>query len=266
MTCGIYKIENKINGKIYIGQSVNIERRWRDHKVRSKNENDILYQEIREYGIDFFDFSILEECLQNELYEKEIYWINFYDSYNNGYNKTLGGLGITCCGIKLTKEQVDDIKDLLIQNKLSYNDISNKYNISKNLISLINTGCCWNDMKTNYPLRVPIDTIVYKNKNGITYYKRNEHFCIKCGCKIDKDNQSGMCIKCYNESRRNNSKIDSRITKEELKKLIREYSFLQIGRMFNVTDNAIRKWCDHYKLPTHSREIKKITDEEWDKL
>lgn len=266
MTCGIYKIENKINGKSYIGQSANIERRWKDHKTHYKINDEPLYNEMKLYGIENFELSVIEECDEENLLDREIFWIDYYNSYNEGYNRTLGGLGLKCCGNKLSKEQASEIKHLLIETNISYKKISEEYNISENMITMINMGKCWDDMKTNYPLRVPIDTVVYKNKNGITYYKRNEHFCIKCGCKIDKDNQSGMCIKCYNESRRNNSKINSRITKEELKKLIREYSFLQIGKMFNVTDSAIRKWCDHYNLPKHSREIKKITDEEWDKL
>lgn len=46
---------------------------------------------INKYGIEQFDFTIVEECLAEELNEKEVYWIEFYDSYNNGYNLTKGG-------------------------------------------------------------------------------------------------------------------------------------------------------------------------------
>ena len=62
------------------------------------------------------------------------------------------------------------------------------------------------------------------------------------------------------------SKILTRVSKEELKKLVREKSFVQLGKDFNVSDNAIRKWCKFYKLPTSSIEIKKYTDEEWEKF
>lgn len=62
------------------------------------------------------------------------------------------------------------------------------------------------------------------------------------------------------------SKILTRFSKEELKKLVREKSFVQLGKDFNVSDNAIRKWCKFYKLPTSSIEIKKYTDEEWEKF
>ena len=55
----------------------------------------------------------------------------------------------------------------------------------------------------------------------------------------------------------------SRPSREELKNMIRTSNFTQIGRDFGVSDNAIRKWCDSYGLPRHSKEIKKYTDEEW---
>ena len=96
MTCGIYKIQNKINGKCYIGQSINIYKRWQEHKSNSINKNHEdsyypLYCAIRKYGIDNFDFSIIEECNQEELNNKEIYWVKYYNSFENGYNQTLGG-------------------------------------------------------------------------------------------------------------------------------------------------------------------------------
>lgn len=90
---GIYKIENKINHHIYIGQSTNIEKRWTNHKWNATAGKDdyTLYRAIRKYGINNFSFSIIEICKEEELDEKEIYWINYYDSYNNGYNETPGG-------------------------------------------------------------------------------------------------------------------------------------------------------------------------------
>lgn len=90
---GIYKIENKINHHIYIGQSSNIYERWTNHKwVANKGkDNTTLYQALRKYGIENFSFEIIEECSLEELNEKEIYWISYYDSYNNGYNESPGG-------------------------------------------------------------------------------------------------------------------------------------------------------------------------------
>lgn len=90
MTCGIYKIENKVNGKIYIGQSIEIENRWKKH-LRA-NDDFIVHKAIHKYGKENFTFSIVEECGIDELNNREIYWINFYQSIvPNGYNMIPGG-------------------------------------------------------------------------------------------------------------------------------------------------------------------------------
>jgi group I intron endonuclease len=101
--CGIYKITNKVNGKVYIGQSVDIYRRWKQHKKigqglnetkYQRNKNDPLYRAINKYGVDNFNFEIIEECDKALLSEREIYWIDLLDSttsHGNGYNQTLGG-------------------------------------------------------------------------------------------------------------------------------------------------------------------------------
>lgn len=98
---GIYKITNKINNKSYIGQSIDIERRWKSHKTEPFNPNStqyntIFYKAIRKYGIKNFIFEILEECPQEQLNEREQYWIEYYATYTqqtnaNGYNMTIGG-------------------------------------------------------------------------------------------------------------------------------------------------------------------------------
>jgi group I intron endonuclease len=71
MTCGIYKIENLVNGKIYIGQSVDIEARWAAHRSTSLKSQQPLYRAIRKYGLDNFAFSILEETIPELLTEAE---------------------------------------------------------------------------------------------------------------------------------------------------------------------------------------------------
>lgn len=89
---GIYKITNLINNKIYIGQSTNIQNRWEEHKFYSSNEHTALQAAFKKYGISNFSFEVIEECPKEKLDEREIYWIKFYDSYNNGYNLTKGGM------------------------------------------------------------------------------------------------------------------------------------------------------------------------------
>lgn len=83
--------------------------------------------------------------------------------------------------------------------------------------------------------------------------------CQNCGKVIVDNSTSLLCRDCYAKVSR---KVE-RPSREELKQLIRSTPFTQIGSMFGVTDNAIRKWCDVYNLPRKAREIKLYTDEEW---
>lgn len=110
---GIYKITNKINSKCYIGQSINIERRFIHHKKYRYGfqNNKVLYKAIQKYGIDNFDFEIIEECLQEELDKKEKYYIEKYNAYYNGYNMTKGGDGKN--GYRLTQESIEKMKKSL---------------------------------------------------------------------------------------------------------------------------------------------------------
>lgn len=92
----IYKIVNKINGKVYIGFSVNFEKRMMDHQHAAKTEKNKFYNAIRKYGWDNFVSEIIYQSKDGQftLNVMENYFIVEYDSYNNGYNSTLGGEGI----------------------------------------------------------------------------------------------------------------------------------------------------------------------------
>ena len=88
-TSGIYKIENIINNKVYIGSSVSIEDRWIRHKtdlVKGKSCSIKLQNSYNKHGVENFEFSILEECEIDNLIEREQHYINMYNSYNEGYN------------------------------------------------------------------------------------------------------------------------------------------------------------------------------------
>lgn len=94
--CGIYCIENLINHKKYIGQSIDIEMRWRGHKSelrRSTHINDYLQNAWNKYGEDNFQFYILEECTTNIMDDRERYYIMLYNTVNRdyGYNLESGG-------------------------------------------------------------------------------------------------------------------------------------------------------------------------------
>ena len=90
---GIYKVTNKINGKVYIGQSVDIGRRWRQHMTA---EDDIYFHKaIQKYGVENFEWEVIEQCKKKDLDAREAYWIEYYDSFNKGYNCTKGGEGVS---------------------------------------------------------------------------------------------------------------------------------------------------------------------------
>lgn len=90
---GIYKITNQINGKVYIGQSIHILRRWEQHKQNVNTGTSKIYQAMRKHGLNNFTFEVLEECSPDQLNDREVYWISYYNSFNSdkGYNMTPGG-------------------------------------------------------------------------------------------------------------------------------------------------------------------------------
>jgi group I intron endonuclease len=91
-TCGIYKITHKESGKSYVGLSVNIENRWKQHRSFAKTGGrSAIYSALKKYGIDAFEFSIIEECDQASLEDREKHWIAFYGTSVDGYNLTEGG-------------------------------------------------------------------------------------------------------------------------------------------------------------------------------
>lgn len=110
--CGIYYIKNLINNKYYVGQSQDIYYRWNREKTFLNGDklawNAHLQNAWKKYGADNFEFKIIEECSLDSLNNREVFWIEKLDSFNNGYNKTLGGDGFRGCvawnkGIKLSE-------------------------------------------------------------------------------------------------------------------------------------------------------------------
>lgn len=90
----IYKITNDVNNKIYIGLTTQtIDIRWRKHLENANYVDYYLYRAMRKYGIEHFHIEMVEKIDDEMLPEREQYWINFYDSYLNGYNMTRGGEG-----------------------------------------------------------------------------------------------------------------------------------------------------------------------------
>ena len=92
----IYLIKNKVNNKKYVGQTINFKKRKRVHLLHLKNNdhhNKHLQNSYNKYGIENFNIKIIENNIKRKnLDEKEVYWINYYNTYNgDGYNLTPGG-------------------------------------------------------------------------------------------------------------------------------------------------------------------------------
>ena len=111
--CGIYAIRNLVNQKIYIGQSWDIRKRFREHKHHfgfDNHCNQYLQRAWNKHGSVNFAFEILEECLEGELNEKEISYILKYRQLTEVYNLCDGGYGIR--GYTHTEETREKLREL----------------------------------------------------------------------------------------------------------------------------------------------------------
>lgn len=117
---GIYKITNLINNKCYIGQAKDIyERYFNHHQYDYKRLDYQIYQAMRKYGIENFSIEVLELCAPSELNNKEIYWIEKFDSFHHGYNMTLGG---TFLSPKVLTKEAEMKRNLTRESKQSLQD------------------------------------------------------------------------------------------------------------------------------------------------
>ena len=305
---GIYKITNKINNKCYIGQSTDIYQRWIGHKSQSrpvKEGGDLaaIHQAIRKYGIDNFLFEIIEVVYPELLNEREQYWIQYYDSYNQGYNNTLGGDGslkydykeiislwtqgltnkeicekLNCCDGVVTKafriyniseEEVRSRRNETLKQPIVALDILTKIPLK------IFSSVCTCSMYFNNSL-ISCGGLVKALKRGYRwegYYweylnETNYPNCQLTDEEFLKYRQGKLFTRNQTEKERisvANRKVQ-RCSREELKRLIRTTPFTTIGKMFGISDNGIKKWCDYYHLPRRVKDIKKYSDEEWEAI
>lgn len=118
---GIYEIKNKINNKVYIGQSKNIEERLKQHMYQLENNKDSkhLQRAWKKYGEENFEFNVIETVDNiNSLDEREIYWIKYRKSTNReyGYNLREGGNRTGFC------EETRKLMSLSAKNKPPISD------------------------------------------------------------------------------------------------------------------------------------------------
>lgn len=246
MSTGIYKFQNQINGHIYIGQSTDIERRYKQHLYDAKHPerpNTGIEDPIRKYGIENFSFSIIQLCEEEKLDEREIYWIAYYDSYYHGYNKTKGGKslrGEDHPRAILTKQQVWDIREQYnrgIQRKKVFQPYLKKGITEKCLLKVWN-GQTW----------VNIHNDVYTEEN------KKKH-------KI----QTG-----HSEDQIGKSSLDRAISQNEINIWLQDYNngltINAIAKKYHRDNGTIERYINHpeaiSEIKYRGRKVKNIETEQ----
>lgn len=156
----------------------------------------------------------------------------------NGYNVSEGGYPRHPMGLSSIND-VSSIIYLLKNTNMSNIEIGSLFSVSDQTISDINNGRIWINDSLEYPIR--------KRKVA------QKSYCNVCGRELSKDAKNNLCRKCTDENR----KKDVQVSKDELYDLLCHNSFVSVGNMFGVSDNAVRKWCDKYNIPKHSKHYKK---------
>lgn len=240
MTIGIYCYENKINHMMYIGQSTSIEKRYKQHLYDStKRPVQTIDLAIAKYGIDCFDFTIIEECSEDRLNEREIYWIDYYGSYVNGYNSTIGGkslFGDNHPRAYLSNEDIYNIREEY-KNGTPFRDVYSRYEntgISKRGFKKVWDGENWTHIHMD----------VYTEENKQKHHKNMGH---------SKD-QIGL------------SPLDKAISQEEIDQFLNDYNagmnIHKIAKKYNRDYGIIQKYLNNPIANTtvkyNGRQVKNI--------
>lgn len=255
MKCGIYKFTNKINKKVYIGQSRDISKRYGEHLscIRNGYENSYFYKAVKKYGFENFTFEILEICNVSSLNEKEAYYVKKYNSFGKGgYNLTNGGDQSVTFQILNNKSLASLIKDLK-EEKLSYKELSEKYKINKTMLSLINNGHSHYNSDIKYPIREVTNLsrgVCFLNSDGELLYTFKSIYQAGRELGIDRRNissaingrnksVSGMRV-CLEENLHEylNKKEDIRIYKKGVEQYKLDGTFIQ---SFDSINQAVLK-------------------------
>ena len=282
---GIYKITNTVNGKVYIGQSVNIYKRWERHKLLGTSCNISnpehkypLYMAMRKYGIDYFKFEIIDQCSQEDLNNLEEQYIRQYnsDSSSYGYNcrKQCHSTG------KLSKDDVQQIYTLLSTTSFTLSEIAGIAQVATTVISKINQGKLHYSENQLYPIRTQEQirmltevnsylrnaTEIDFNKDPALYnieelytlylreYNEKQATCTECGKIITANTKNGLCRKCYDAKISANRGLPEEDVNFSLIERILDTSLESVAKEYGYTSgNAVKKILKNHELPfTHS--------------
>lgn len=229
-----YKILNKVIDELGLDTSIINKNREKYNSEYIKNlhpKNKIPIEDIFANKHKGYSTSKLKDRLIKEGYKE-------YKCENCGMTEWLGN------SIPLTLHHDDGDRD--------NNSLDNLKLLCPNCHALTD-----NFAGKNIRNRYNYDQSVLRNKKGAK---------MKI-CPICKTNQiyntSDMCVDCYRKSKSVN--FDN-LDRDQIKYEIRHYPMTQVAKIHGVTDNAVRKWCIKLNLPSHSLEIRKYTDEEWEKI
>lgn len=196
---GIYVITNKLNDKKYIGQSKNIFKRWYQHYYESiknqDNDNSVFHSAIRRYGIENFEFGILELCEITELDDREKFYISLYETNTRrfGYNIAEGGFSLDNIGennssSKLTEKDVYLIRDMY-GNKVTKKEAYAKFS---DIISMSTFSDVWNGKTWKH---IHMDVYTEENKK----YQKNNFDRISNHYRVVSDEDVLKIKNLYNE-------------------------------------------------------------------
>lgn len=248
---GIYMFTNRCNGKSYIGQSRNIEKRYDAHLFK-KSEKSLFHDEFHYYGSHNFDFQVLEECDIEDLNDREMHYIKKFNTLSpNGYNLTAGGGNSPHLKSLKSFDDVKKIIDLLREDVLSNGHIGALFGISDQMVSDKNNGRCWKQDGISYPIRCGRRKRVCNDERFSYKLSSRQRTCSCCGTIITDTSKTGLCWSCCDKNRA------SRIPpKEVLESELKHRSFESVARKYNVTSSTIRRWCRKYGMPYYAKDYK----------
>lgn len=250
----IYKITNKINNKIYIGQSNNPKRRWNEHINGYDNYVSLISQAIHKYGKEAFTYEIIEET---EDYDKrEQYWISYYNTTNRirGYNRVDGGssppiiTGEDSAFCKYTDDFVTQLQNDLLNTTKNYRILIEEHGVSEYYISLINRGVIRKNSNYNYPIRRNGNE--RKSQEVVVKLEHDLQYTTKTTVDIAKNNQvSESLVSTTNLGKHSYSSSDidfpirlpyQKISNYMVQKIIEElkqnqYQLAQLAEIYNLS-------------------------------